>query len=124
MFCVPHTNNDAITPPSTIVCPTNPGKREPASGKNTILVISRSVLAEISPKSTSPTPKTNASSTKCPSTFDRTLLVTVYTPSCNGGVLTTSELSPSKYVVSLLSTRSPLLSKTFSSLKSISTPSE
>ena len=52
------------------------------------------------------------------------MLVTVYTPSSNGGVVTTKDTSPSKYFVSLLSICSPLLSKTFRTLKSISTASE
>ena len=67
---------ETITPPRTIVCPTNPGNLAIDSGMN--------VLSEVSCFSnkaesifTSPTPNTIAAWTKWPSTFDKTLLVIV-----------------------------------------------
>ena len=76
LFCVPQIIRDAITTPKTIVCPTIPGNLAPASGKNT----SSDVFSN-SNKAGSitifPTANKNAFGTRCPSTFERTLVVTV-----------------------------------------------
>jgi hypothetical protein len=82
-LCVPQINKEDITTPRTIVSPTKPGNLAPASGKkiNSVGPIFSTRAGSIF---TSPTANTNASETKCPSTFDKTLLVTVYVPSVNG----------------------------------------
>ena len=98
---------DAITPPKTIVWPTKPGKRAIDSGIN---VVSDCSCDSSNDESicTSPTPKIIAAWTKWPSTFDNTLLAIVYTPSSNGGVVTTSDDSSLLYAVSWLSICLPL----------------
>ena len=66
----------AIAEPRTTVCPTIPGNLAAASGRN---VVSDSSCDSKSHASTlaSPTPQITAARTKGPSTFDKTLLVTV-----------------------------------------------
>ena len=94
LFCVPQIIRDAITAPKTIVWPTIPGNLAPASGKN-INSEGLSVSNNEGSIITSPTANKNASGTRCPSTFESTLVDTVYTPSSNGGVVTIRDNSSS-----------------------------
>ncbi len=89
-LCIPQIKIDAIAAPSTIVCPTYPGNLAPASGKK-INSEGPAVSNNAGSILTSPAANTNASSTRCPSTLERTLLVTVYVPSVSGGVVTARE---------------------------------
>ena len=90
-----HTRRDEMTAPRTTVWPARPGNRAPACSKKISSPMPCSCPAAGSSTTAPPTPKTNADGTRWPSTLDRTLLATVYTPSPSGAVVTIRAASPS-----------------------------